>query len=86
MEHQRREGIPAADAGEGALLPESIVRTLSFLSLFLLYSTNSGRRADYFTDCCWGWRFSWSKQIIEHERAEAAKEAAAAAAAKEQQQ
>ena len=36
------------------------------------------------TDCWAG--VSWSKQIIEHERAEAAKEAAAAAAAKEQQQ
>ena len=38
------------------------------------------------TDCWVG--VSWSKQIIEHERAEAAKEAAAAAAAaaNEQQQ
>ena len=36
------------------------------------------------TDCWVG--VSWSKQIIEHERAEAAKEAAAAAAANEHQQ
>ena len=27
MEHQRREGIPATDAGEGEIFPESIVRT-----------------------------------------------------------
>ena len=34
----------------------------------------------------WGLVFSWSKQIIEHERAEAAKEAAAAAAAAAKEQ
>lgn len=75
VEHQCGEGIQAADAGEGEILPESIVRTS--LSLrngmsFRLLTVEVG--------------ISWSKQIIEHERAEAAKEAAVAAAAKEQQQ
>ena len=66
FQRQCREGVQAQDAGEGEVFPESIVRT-RFLPLVRL----SGKML-----ICWVW-CSWSKQIIEHERKEAAKEVAA---------
>lgn len=65
MEHQCGEGGQAKNAREGEVLPKSIVR----IQNNLLYKLS----AHVLMLLC----LSWSKQIIEHERAEAAKEAAA---------
>ena len=62
VEHQCGEGGPIQDAREGAVLSESIV----------LHPAPNAQRGP-----CLTFYYSWSRQIIEHERAEAAKEAAA---------
>ncbi len=62
VEHQCGEGGQTKNARKGEILPKPIVRTTLFYKL-------SAQVLIVF-------RRSWSKQIIEHERAEAAQEAA----------